>query len=54
MFTATLMNVSGQQIDQFTGFHNIRVSTEQLPAGCYFLRVNGTENTSIIQMMIQH
>jgi hypothetical protein len=54
MFTATLMNVSGQQIDSYTGFHNARISTEQLPAGCYFLKVNGTESTSIIQVMIQH
>jgi hypothetical protein len=54
LFSATLMNISGQQIESFNGFNQVRIPTEHLPAGCYFVKINGTESSSIIQMMIQH
>jgi hypothetical protein len=54
LFTATLMNVSGQQLESFNGFNQVRISTEHLSAGCYFVKINGTESSSIVQLMIQH
>jgi hypothetical protein len=54
LFSATLMNVSGQQIESFNGFNQVRIPTEHLSAGCYFVKINGTETSSIVQMMIQH
>jgi hypothetical protein len=54
LFTATLMNVSGQQMESFNGFNQVRISTEHLSAGCYFVKINGTESSSIVQLMIQH
>ena len=53
-FSATLMSVSGQQIESLSGFNQLSIPTEHLPAGCYFVKINGTESTSIIQLMIQH
>ena len=53
-FSATLMNISGQQIESFNGFNQMRISTEQLSAGCYFVKISGTESSSIVQLMIQH
>jgi hypothetical protein len=54
LFSATLMNISGQQIESFNGFNQMRISTEQLSAGCYFVKISGTESSSIVQLMIQH
>lgn len=53
-FSATLMSISGQQIESLSGFNQLRIPTEHLPAGCYFVKINGTESSSIIQLMIQH
>jgi len=53
-FTATIMNVSGQQIESVRAFQQARMATDHLSAGCYFVKIEGEENTSIIPMMIQH
>jgi hypothetical protein len=49
-----LMSVSGQQVDSFSGYNQVRFSTETLPAGCYFVKIQGTHSTPIIPLMIQH
>ena len=54
LFSATLMNAAGQQVDNFNGFNQVRISTEQLPAGCYFIKINGMTHTSTIPVMVQH
>ena len=54
LFSATLMNAAGQQVDSFNGFNQVRISTEQLPAGCYFIKINGMTHTSTIPVMVQH
>jgi hypothetical protein len=54
LFSATLMNAAGQQVDSFNGFNQVRISTEQLPAGCYFIKINGITHTSTIPLMVQH
>jgi len=54
LFQASLMSVSGQQVDSFSGYNQVRFSTETLPAGCYFVKIQGTHSTPIIPLMIQH
>lgn len=54
LFSATLMNAAGQQVDSFNGYNQVRISTEQLPAGCYFIKINGMTHTSTIPVMVQH
>jgi hypothetical protein len=53
-YTATLMNVSGQTIKTYNGYKQLQIPTDDLAAGCYHLRINGEESSSMIQLMVQH
>jgi hypothetical protein len=54
LFSASMMSVSGQIIENFNGYNQIRIPTEQIPAGCYFVKINGNDTTSIMPLVVQH
>jgi len=54
LFSASLMGVSGQLIENFNGYNQIRIATEQIPAGCYFVKIHSNESTSILPLIVQH
>jgi hypothetical protein len=53
-YTATLMNVSGQTIKTYSGYKQLQIPTDELAAGCYHLKIDGEESTSMIQLMVHH
>ena len=53
-YTATLMNVSGQIIKTYKGYKQLQISTDDLSAGCYHVKIDGEDSTSMIQLMVQH
>ncbi len=53
-YTATLMNVSGQIIKTYSGYKQLQIPTDELAAGCYHVKIDGEESSSMIQLMVQH
>jgi hypothetical protein len=53
-YTAILMNVSGQIIKTYNGYKQLQIPTDDLAAGCYHIKINGEESSSMIQLMVQH
>ena len=53
-YTATLLSLSGQTIETFQGFKQLQIPTEDLAAGCYYVKINNEESSSTIQLMVQH
>ena len=53
-YTATLMNVSGQIIKTYSGYKQLQIPTDELASGCYHVKIDGEESSSMIQLMVQH
>jgi len=53
-FSASIVSASGQLIENFNGFNQIRIPTEQLAAGCYIVKINAMNNSSVVPLLIQH
>jgi hypothetical protein len=53
-YTASLLNISGQVIATFNGYKQLQIPTAHLAAGCYYVKINGEETSSTIQLMVQH
>jgi len=49
-----LLSLSGQTIETFQGFKQLQIPTEDLAAGCYYVKINNEESSSTIQLMVQH
>jgi hypothetical protein len=53
-FTATLINVSGQLVETFNGWNNIRINSSSMPSGSYYIKVVSDAKNEIMQVMINH
>ncbi len=54
LFTASIVSVAGQHIQTLSGYNQITVPTEHFAAGCYVVKINAANNSSIVPLMIQH
>lgn len=53
-FTASLMNVSGQLVETFSGRNSIQIDSSHIPNGSYFIKVVSEDLHQVMQIMINH